>query len=201
MALTSRAALLEGYGPYGAEWQGGMADIDNLLSITGLEQVYGVVYPLVETVGAAAEPDPLDADAMRLGAAFVAVRVHQAVARAITLLGLPRRLTVIVGSNESYPFYDAPVVSAAESVEFVHTAVEDAPVEDASVEEAPVESGAVEPENDELAEPEAGDDDNTVVQLSGASLRQRIGQQPGGVAPAPQPAAAPVGLLRRLFAR
>ena len=197
-AFTSagRDALLAGYGPYGAEWQGGMAEIDTLLGVSGLDRVYGEVYPLVENVPANPDPDPLDADAMRLGAAFVAVQLYQAVTRAIRLQGLPRPLAVIVGSNESYPFYDAPVVSAAESQECVRVAIAEEPVE-------PVQDAPDQPCDfgDDVPQPDEDDDDNHVVQISGASLRQRLGQQNAAASPSAQPVAAAGGLLRRLFAR
>ncbi len=76
-SLGNRAALLQGYGPYGAAWQGRMAEIDTLLAVRGLGEVYGAVFPLVEHVSATLEPDALEADAMRLSAAFVAVRLHR----------------------------------------------------------------------------------------------------------------------------
>jgi hypothetical protein len=202
----NRAALLEGYGPHGAEWQGRMAEIDTLLSLRGLGEVYGAVFPLVEHVCATPEPEALEADAMRLGAAFVAVRVHQAVSRAIVRDGLPRAMAVIVGSNESYPFYDAPVVSADESSDFVRFSLEAVSAEPLAAAE-PVE--VVEPLDDlpvpaeiaaidePLVDPIAESADR-IVQLSGAALRMRLGQQ-GAAVEAPRFAAG--GMFRRLFAR
>ena len=212
-ATAGRAALVEGYGPYGAEWQGGMADIDSLLGVQGLGALYGVIYPLVESVAATPAPDPLDADAMRLGAAFVAVRLHQAVARAVRRHGLPRPLAVIVGSNESYPFYDAPVFSAAESHDFAPVAldavlIEALPTEELPAEELPAENVPSQPESGRDDEPQidqpidhAATDDNRVVQISGASLRRRLSQrqaEKNGVHP---PVVAAGVMLRRLFAR
>ena len=193
---AGRDALLAGYGPYGAEWQGGMAEIDNLIGTSGLEHLYGAVFPLVENVAANPDPEPLDADAMRLGAAFVAVRLHQAIARTIRLHGLPGPLAVIVGSNESYPFYDAPVATAAESQEFVRVAIAEKPVE--PIQDAPDQPFAF---DDIAPQPDEDGDDNRVVQISGASLRQRLGQQNAAASRSSQPVAAAGGLLRRLFAR
>lgn len=213
---AGRDALLAGYGPYGAEWQGGMAEIDTLLGTSGLEHLYGAIFPLVESVAADPDPEPLDADAMRLGAAFVAVRLHQAVARAIRLHGLPRPLAVIVGSNESYPFYDAPVVDIGESRTFVRAAPEPVTTDAAPTGATTGDDGADElrleeplaiddePQIDEPVDAVAADDngdDDHVVQISGASLRHRLVQQQAAGNPASQPAAAAGGLLRRLFAR
>lgn len=234
LAISDRAALVEGYGPHGAGWQGGLADIDTLLGVQGLGALYGLVRPLVETTDSTTEPDPLDADAMRLGAAFIAVRLHQAVARAVRLHGLPRPLAVIVGSNETYPFYDAPVFSTAEAQDFAPVVLESAPIQPVAVEAMPVEQlpveelAAEELAAEELAaeeleledltsQPETGHDDepradklidlaalenHRVVQISGAALRQRLGQQQAAEqAAASLVATAGGGLLRRLFSR
>lgn len=204
-ATADRAALIEGYGPHGAEWLRGLADIDDLLGVQGLGALYGVVRPLVETIDSTSEPDPLDADAMRLGAAFIAVRLHQAVARASRLHGLPRPLAVIVGSSESYPFYDAPVFTTAEAQDFAPVVLETEPIEAV----LPVEEGPSQPETGRDDEPHTDQptdhvatDDHRVVQISGASLRQRLGQRQVEEDAVQQPvAAADGGLLRRLFAR
>lgn len=116
---SSRDALLAGYRPSGCEWAGGFEDIDSVIELRGLGQIYGAVAPLLERLRGQPGDDPTESDAMRLGALFVAVRVHQAVLRAVATRGLPQPLTVLVGSNESYPYLDAPVVSFAESAEFV----------------------------------------------------------------------------------
>jgi len=233
LATSDRAALVEGYGPHGAAWRGGLADIDDLLGVQGLGALYGLVHPLVKSVAASPEPDPLDADAMRLGAAFIAVRLHQAVARAVRLHGLPRTLAVIVGSNETYPFYDAPVFSTAEAQDFAPVVLESAPIQPVAVEAMPVEDLPVEQlpveelAAEELAaeeleledltsQPETGHDDepraeklidlaalddHRVVQISGAALRQRLGQQQAEEQAAAPVAAAGGGILRRLFSK
>lgn len=204
-AGADRVALLQGYGPYGAEWQGAMAEIDTLLTVGGLGQLYGKVYPLVEEVRATPEPDPLDADAMRLGAAFVAVRLHQAVARTVRLNGLPRPLAVIVGSNESYPFYDAPVFSFAESRDFAPEPREAETAKAPDSEAAPADEATIQPQTSEEDEPEGDESldvvkpDDRVVQISGAALRHQIGQQRASEQARMQSRVGAGGLLRRLF--
>src|SRR3546814_13801034 len=47
---------------------------------------------------------------------YIAVLVHLAVRDTALERGLPRRLAVLVGSNESYPFFDAPVIPATEAL-------------------------------------------------------------------------------------
>lgn len=204
-ASSDRAGLLQGYGPYGSEWQGGMADIDTSLTVRGLGELYGAVHSLVEDGRVNPELDPLDADAMRLGGAFVAVRMHQAVARAVRLNGLPRPMAVIVGSNESYPFYDAPVFSTAESRQFAPESV-DTTLLDLSVEEAPAQDDAGTGEKaSEKNEPRVAgpidlpDPDDRVVQISGAALRHQIGQQRASAQAGAPARTGAGGLLRRLF--
>lgn len=224
---ASLDALLGGYGPSGAEWQGTMTEIDKLLAVRGLDRIYGLVFPLVESIATNPEPEPLESDAMRLGSAFVAVRLHQAVARAIRQHGLPRSLVVIVGSNESYPFYDAPVFDFRGSRQFVIVPTEPEPDEvqpaDVSANDLPGPAGPDEGATvDEgavallLSFPQASHDDKSqadalsaavgntdrVVQISGAALRHRLGQLQAAENATNQPVPATGGgLLRRLFAR
>lgn len=226
-AASDRGTLLQGYGPHGAAWQGRMAGIETLLTTQGLGKAYGAVFPLVEQISATPEPEPREADAVRLCAAFLAVRLHQAVDRAIRTNRLPRPLAVIVGSNESYPFYDAPVMSLAESAEFADEvpAIEQpepvakdevAMFDAAQVEAEQVEARQAEAEPADAETAEAGpaeveqdrkktdalvlDADQLVIQLSGASLRQRIGQQPP-VDRRTAPRRSASGMIRRLFVR
>lgn len=113
-STSSREDLLGGYGTAAAKWTGCFDDIDNLIESRGLGMAYGGVMPLVERLRGMPGDDPGESDTMRLGAIFIAVRLHQAVRRAIAIDGLPRPLAVLVGSNESYPFFAAPVIAVPE---------------------------------------------------------------------------------------
>lgn len=186
-STSTRAAILDGYGNGSGAWVGGFEDIDNLIELRGLGEVYGAVVPLVEQLRHTSDGDPLEADAMRIGAVFVAVQVHRAVRQAIATHGLPRALAVIVGSNESYPFLDAPVMSAEESAEFVRSP---APVEASASDHAHETLVALLPQ-----EPE---------HPSGASLRQRFqAAQPANdeAETGAASAGAPRSMLRRLLRR
>lgn len=186
-STSTREALIEGYGNGSGAWTGGFEDIDNLIEVRGLGEVYGAVAPLVERLRHTSGGDPLEADAMRLGAVFVAVQVHRAVRRVIESQGLPRALAVIAGSNESYPFLSAPVMSADECVDFVRSPAE---IEALPAEDAPETLVPLLPQ-----EPQ---------HPSGASLRQRFhaGQPANDEAEAsPAAAVAPGGMLRRLLRR
>lgn len=99
------------------------------------------------------------------------------------------------------------MASTAESRDFVRVSLEEVPVKALSTEFAPVEMLAVQTDiarNDEPVDmpvESAADDDNRIIQISGAALRQRLGQQNPAEKPASQPVAVTNGLLRRLFTR
>jgi len=110
-STATRAEILEGYSGSGSTWQGCFVDIDDLIGIEGLSALYGLV------ADAAGDRDSDDAagDAYVLAACTSAVLLHIAVKRAIVAGALPRPMAVLVGSNEDFPFFDAPVVSVDEA--------------------------------------------------------------------------------------
>ena len=88
-------------------------------TVRGLGELYGAVYPLVEDgpgdAGARTRSMPMRCGWAQRSSRCGCTRRWRAPSR---LNGLPRPMAVIVGSNESYPFYDAPVFSTAESRQF-----------------------------------------------------------------------------------
>jgi len=112
-SASGREALLSGYSAYGSEWQGAFKDIDGLIEVEGLEALYGAVQQADGYRGM----DDADGDAHALAAAISAILLHLAVKHTVEQRGLPRPLAVIVGSNEDYPFFDAPVVTYDEAAE------------------------------------------------------------------------------------
>lgn len=112
-SASGREALLSGYSAYGSEWQGAFKDIDGLIEVEGLEALYGAVQQADGDRG----KDDADGDAHALAAAISAILLHLAVKHTVERRGLPRPLAVIVGSNEDYPFFDAPVVTYDEAAE------------------------------------------------------------------------------------
>lgn len=208
-STSTRAEILDGYGAGPGAWTGGFEDIDYLIESRGLGEVYGAVAPLVERLRHTSGGDPLEADAMRLGAVFVAVQVHRAVRRAIASQGLPRELAVIVGSNESYPFLSAPVTSAEQSGEFIRSP---APTEAPPAEDTPETLVPLLSQEPRTEPPSVEDAPEALVPLlpqepqhpSGATLRQRINAlQPANdeAEASLADAGAPRGLLRRLLRR
>lgn len=112
-SCSDRDALLAGYVGSGSKWQGCFADIDNPISIAGLADVYGPIYAL-EQVHARVRSDGPDFETAVVGSSFIAILVHLAVRDAVRRQGLPRPMAVLVGSNESYPYFDAPVTTTDE---------------------------------------------------------------------------------------
>lgn len=111
-STADRITLCAGYGNSYSDWQGNFEDIDNTIHISGI----GRLNFAIDALDSGAE-DPLIADAIVFAVAYRAVAIHQAVRMMIEANGLPRPLTVIVGSNGSDPFFDAPVITATEYVE------------------------------------------------------------------------------------
>lgn len=112
-STATRAEILAGYSAHGSRWQGAFDEIGTAIGITGIDHLHGAVYRLDAARQGPFAPSP-DRDMAVIGACFVAVLVHRAIRATIVRRGLPRSFTVLVGSNESYPFFDAPVMTRDE---------------------------------------------------------------------------------------
>ncbi len=110
-STASREAILAGYTDYGSHWQGCFAEIDNAVEVEGLSALYGAVV----AASGARDGDDAAGDAYVLAACTAAILLHIAVKRHIAAHGLPKPMAVLVGSNEDFPFFDAPVVSVDEA--------------------------------------------------------------------------------------
>lgn len=158
---ADRSKVLEGYSNYGSEWQGCFDDIIGAIGIEGISQIYGPAYVLESS--SRNQSASLDYHVAILASCLVAVRIHLAVARTVHYSGLPRPMAVLVESNEAYPFFAAPVVSAVE-----YTAiVVDRPI---SPETSNDQRNAHQPEPSELAAQTITAD----VHPTGAELRKRL---------------------------
>ncbi|PLK22502.1 hypothetical protein C0V72_14595 [Porphyrobacter sp. TH134] len=116
-STATRSDILAGYSASGSEWQGGFIDIDNLIGVTGMDALYGAVQS-----SSPAEADSAESDASVISACISAILLHLAVKRHIEAEGLPKPMAVLVGSNEDFPFFDAPVMSVDESRAYVRPA-------------------------------------------------------------------------------
>jgi len=111
---TDRADLLEGYSTFGCEWQGDHDQIDNTLSIEGIDDLYGAIARLENEVAASNEPDGEMIRAGAIGACYLGVMVWQAARRAVIEQGLPRPMALLLVNSDAYPFFDAPVMTCDE---------------------------------------------------------------------------------------
>ena len=168
-STASREDILAGYSGSGTEWQGCFAEIDNAIEVDGLSALYGAV----TAAAVNHENDDAAGDAYLLAACTSAILLHLAVRNAITGGALSRPMAVLVGSNEDFPFFDAPVVSVGEA----HALMPDRP-----------------------ETPPAPPPITTQDGVSGRALRSRLETSSSESDPPSDPPAAK-GLFGRLFGR
>lgn len=108
-STSDLAALCAGYSGSGCEWQGNFQDIDATITVSGIGRLSFAIDELERQ--SRNSDDPAGSDAAVVALAYRAVIVYQAIYAMVDEYGLPRPLTIIVGNNESYPFFDAPVIS------------------------------------------------------------------------------------------
>ncbi|WP_144097981.1 hypothetical protein [Croceicoccus sediminis] len=113
-SASDRAAINAAYGRAGPRWRGGFDHNDHEIGVTGLDAIYGRYHAVLPHLEAGELTELPDYDAPRLSAMRTAVLLHMAVARAVEEKGLPRAMVVLVGSNDDYPWFDAPVTTRAE---------------------------------------------------------------------------------------
>ncbi len=173
-SAASREDILAGYSAYGSAWQGCFAVIDNAIAVEGLSALYGAV----TTAARDRDSDTAAGDAYLLAACTSAILLHLAVRSAIAAGALPKPMAVLVGSNEDFPFFDAPVVSAEEARALMpdRPATPPAPTPPA---QAPI---------------------TTQDGVSGRALRSRL-ETTGGETDPPSDPPATKGFFGRLFGR
>lgn len=191
-STSDRAALCAGYSGSASDWQGNFQDIDATITISGIGKLSLAIDELERQHRFQASGDPVGSDAAVVAMTYRAVAVHQAINAMVDEYGLPRPLTIIVGSNESYPFFDAPVISFTECLALSPDVAELPPAEDIEVEMpfAVEPSGPVTPTH-EMPEPAAE------AHVSGTEIRRRFAEAPVDVEEKPIPAS----FFNRLFNR
>lgn len=108
---ADRSGLVAGYDGKTNAWQGSFEDLDDAFGLDGLDDLYAVVNAL-EQLGWSGQATIEERRAFVVAACYLAVLVHQAVRNAVFDDGLPRPMAVLVGSNESYPWFEAPAATA-----------------------------------------------------------------------------------------
>ncbi|WP_207078872.1 hypothetical protein [Novosphingobium sp. KA1] len=108
---ADRDGLCAGYTGTTNAWQGAFEDLDDTLRVAGLDDLNAVIAAL-ENHCRSGSATPEEQRGFVVGACYLAVLVHQAVRDKVTAEGLPRAMAVLVGSNEAYPWFEAPAASA-----------------------------------------------------------------------------------------
>lgn len=122
-STASREQILAGYSGCHSEWQGNFSDIEVNLEVKGMERLYGAIW----SARRPGDSDDAAGDAYVLAACASAIVLHLAVRNAVRTRGLGKPLAVLVGSNEDFPFFDAPVMSIDEARPFVHPPMPEPP--------------------------------------------------------------------------
>jgi len=114
---ATRTEILAGYSDSraGSVWQGNFEEVEIWVLAQGLGSLYGAIQPAARK----GDSDDAEGDLFVLASCAAAIIMHLAVRHAIRTRGLPRPMAVLVGSNEDFPFFDAPVMSVDESAPFV----------------------------------------------------------------------------------
>ena len=189
---AGREEINHGYGRKAGVWRSAFEEAGAEVQVRGLGGIYGEVLAYERRHQGGLLTGPADCDALALGHAFVAVRLHQAIRAVIEGRGLPRAITVLVGSNESYPFFDAPVYTRAEYYDLIEDG------EDGEVEESKFASLSLAPRPADYDPGSIFQDDS---QVSGTSLRRRIREAAPVEEPANDTAPASASLVTSLFGR
>lgn len=111
-----REDLLEGYSSYGCNWAGDAEATDTALSVEGIDDLHGALAALEAQLLASDEPDEDGIRAGSLGSCLLSTLLFQAVGERIGRDGLPRPICVMAGSNDVYPYFDAPVAGIPDDV-------------------------------------------------------------------------------------
>lgn len=102
---ADRATILRAAGVGEMAWKGEFVEVETLVAIKGMEPLYGAAWRNATR----RRTESVEADAYELAAACCAVLFHQTVLGMVERKAVPRNLTVLAGSNENFPMFDAPV--------------------------------------------------------------------------------------------
>lgn len=114
-STADREALHKAYEGDEPAWHLTFEDIDNLIEVKGLEKLYGALALRADK----RKKNTSAGDLYLLASCICAILLHCAVKQAVGKHGLPRPLALIVGSNEDFPHFNAPVYSLPEAEELL----------------------------------------------------------------------------------
>lgn len=192
---ADREDMLAAYTQRGAPWHGSFENVASVVSVRGLGGIYGEVLLAQKLCKADDHDNAMEQDAAAIAAAFVAVRLHQAIKATAEGRGVPRPMALLVGNNESYPFYDAPVMTRAEFEDSLDAEGEEGDCMDDAV-FAPLMLAPMPDDYDPFASL-PGDE-----QVSGAALRKRLREAEPDIEAANDEAPSGIGgLITKLLKR
>lgn len=105
--VVADSAFWEG----GCPWPGEQLDTGYGVSIEGLDRLYGSRERLPSWT---VERTPAQEDLFYLESAIAAITLHLVIKKQVLLDGAPHHITIIAGSNNDYPFFDAIVFTPEE---------------------------------------------------------------------------------------
>ncbi len=132
---ADRANFMAAYDEHGSAWLGRFDHSDSTIAIRGMDELNSAIEQLQIACANSADGNGLDQDALLIGSAFLAVRLHQAVKAKVIADGVPRRLAVLVGSNNVFPQFEAAVFTRDECPNIIPQ------LEAVPLEPTPVEAG------------------------------------------------------------
>lgn len=165
---SDRDTMLDAYTPQGAPWHGHFENVDSTIGVRGLGGIYGEVLIAQKACRADDHDDAMEQDAAAIASAFIAVRLHQAIKATAEGRGMPRPMTLLVGNNESFPFFDAPVVTRLEYEDMLDAEGEEDDCGNYDAMFAPLQLAPMPDDYDPFASVPGEE------QVSGASLRKRL---------------------------
>lgn len=113
-STSDRGKLASSYGRGVVRWRDKHDHRDREIGVVGLDSLYAAYRSMKPYIDRGELTELADYDAPRLSAMRAAVLLHMAVARAVAEEGLPHPLLILCGSDEDYPYFDAPVTTRDE---------------------------------------------------------------------------------------
>lgn len=113
-STSDRGKLASSYGRGVVRWRDKHDHRDREIGVVGLDSLHAAYRSMKPYIDRGELTELADYDAPRLSAMRAAVLLHMAVARAVAEEGLPHPLLILCGSDEDYPYFDAPVTTRDE---------------------------------------------------------------------------------------
>lgn len=169
---SDRETMIQAYTQKGGPWAGHFENVDSLIGVRGLGGIYGEVLLAQKRCREEDHADAMEQDSTAIASAFIAVRLHQAIKATAEGRGMPRSMTLMVGNNESFPFFDAAAMTRLEYEEMLDAEGEEDDCGAYDEMFAPLQLAPMPDDYDPFASM-PGDD-----QVSGAALRKRLRENP-----------------------